>query len=118
MAHLKHIFLSVVLVVTSELLLKTGVKDIAFSKENLAGFFISAFTSPFVLLGLSLIGLSSLVWIVALSKTDLSYAYPFVSVGYIATAILSVILFNEPSSWLKWAAISVIGLGVVLLSRS
>ena len=118
MVNLKPIFLSVLLVVIAELSLKAGVKDIIFSKDNLLQFFISAITNPFVLLGLFLIGISSLIWIVTLSKTDLSYAYPFVSIGYIATAILSVLLFNEPSSVVKWIGIAVIGFGVIILSRS
>ncbi len=118
MANLKHIFLSVILVVIAELLLKTGVNSISASSKSLPHFFMSALSSPFVLIGLLLIGLSSLVWIVTLSKTNLSYAYPFISVGYIATAIFSVIFFNEPHSWLKWAGIAVISMGVVLLSRS
>ena len=118
MAQLKHIFLSVLLVVIAELSLKAGVKDLIFSKDNLLQFFISAITNPFVLFGLLLIGISSVIWIVALSRTELSYAYPFVSVGYITTAILSVLLFNEPSSVVKWIGIAVIVSGVIILSRS
>lgn len=118
MPHLKQIFLAVILVVMGELALKTGVRTLIFSKENILQFFISALTSPFVLLGLSLIAVSSLVWVVTLSKTDLSYAYPFVSISYATTAIISVIIFNESSSLLKWGSIIVICSGVFLMSRS
>ncbi len=118
MSHLKQIFLTVILVVIAELLLKTGVRTASFSKDNILQFFIAAFSNPIVILGFFLIGISSLIWITTLSKTDLSYAYPFVSAGYIATAVLSVLLLNEPHSILKWFGLSVIGIGVFLMSRS
>lgn len=118
MPHLKQIFLSVIMVVCAELLLKTGVKNLSFSISSLPQFFMSAFTNPVVLVGFCLIGMSSIIWISILSKTDLSYAYPFVSSGYVATAIISVIIFNEASSILKWTSIVVISFGVFLMSRS
>ncbi|MBS3095349.1 transporter [Candidatus Woesearchaeota archaeon] len=118
MPHLKQIFLSVILVVIAELSLKTGVKNLVFSHVNLKAFFISAFSSPFVIIGFILIALSSIIWIATLSKTDLSYAYPFVSAGYVITAILSVIIFSEHSSLLKWTSIAVISCGVFLMSKS
>jgi len=118
MAHLKQIFLSIILVVSAELMLKTGLRNIIFSSDNIMQFFFTALSSPLILLGFSLIALSSIIWIATLSKTDLSYAYPFVSAGYVLTAILSVIILGEYSSPLKWTSIAIISIGVILMSRS
>ena len=115
MPHLKQIFLSVILVVIAELSLKTGVKNLVFSHVNLKAFFISAFSSPFVIIGFILIALSSIIWIATLSKTDLSYAYPFVSIGYVFVALFSRIFLKEIISMNRWLSILLIGIGVVWL---
>jgi len=118
MAHLKQIFLAVTLLVMAELTLKYSLKGIVFSKDNIFQFFLTALTNPLTLAGFFILALSSIVWISTLSKTDLSYAYPFVSTGYVAITILSVILLNESPSITRWLGVLVIVFGIVLVSRS
>ncbi|MBS3108739.1 EamA family transporter [Candidatus Woesearchaeota archaeon] len=118
MAHLKQIFLAVLLIVIAELTLKYSLKDTTFSASNIPQFFITALTNPFTILGFSLIVLSSVIWIATLSKTDLSYAYPFVSIGYVTVTLLSIFLLKESPSALRIIGAIVISFGIILMSRS
>ena len=61
---------------------------------------------------------SILVWMVVLSKVEVSYAYPFLSVGYILSAIFGYLWFSEMISPIRILGIVVICVGVVLISRS
>ena len=54
----------------------------------------------------------------ALSRTDVSIAYPMVSIGYVLTAIAAWQLLGESLSAMRVAGIGVIILGVVMVARS
>lgn len=75
-------------------------------------------TSPFVLLGLFLYAVSTIFWLEVLSKVDLSYAYPMISIGYALVLILSWIFFNERLSFIRIFGILLICGGVFFISRS
>ena len=73
---------------------------------------------PGVLLGLLCYAVSVVVWIVALSRVDVSIAYPMLSVGYVVNALLAMWLFGEDVSLQRWVGIGVILIGVTLVARS
>ena len=52
---------------------------------NRMGFALALLTSPLVLLGLAVFGLSAIVWLFVLSKIAFSHAYPFVALGIVVT---------------------------------
>ena len=61
---------------------------------------------------------SVVVWIVALSRVEVSIAYPMLSLGYVANALLAMWLFGEAVSLQRWVGIAVILVGVALVARS
>lgn len=61
---------------------------------------------------------SILLWMAVLSKVEVSYAYPFLSIGYVLSAVAGYLWFQENISFMRIAGILVICLGVVLISRS
>lgn len=71
-----------------------------------------------IVLGLGLYGISTIIWIMALKKVELSYAYPMLSVGYIFVLIASYFFLNEPISWLRIGGVAFIIVGVSLVARS
>lgn len=73
---------------------------------------------PGIWLGLACYALSVLVWVVALSRTEVSVAYPFLSIGYVLTALLAWPMFGETLTAMRIAAIVLICAGVILLHRS
>ncbi len=54
----------------------------------------------------------------ALSRVDLSFAYPFASLSYVVMLAASWQLFNEDISLLRLMGTAVIVFGVLLISRS
>ncbi|MCK4558468.1 MAG: EamA family transporter [Calditrichia bacterium] len=75
------------------------------------------FLLPNVLLGLLLYGVSTVFWLIALSKIELSVAYPMLSMGYILLMILSYFLLNESVTLYKIIGTLLIVAGVTLISR-
>ncbi|MDR1452795.1 MAG: 4-amino-4-deoxy-L-arabinose transferase [Candidatus Margulisbacteria bacterium] len=80
--------------------------------------FARAFTNPWVFAGFAFYFLSSLFWMVVLSRVELSVAYPMLSLGYAVVLLASFFLFQEAVSPARWLGVLVIMLGVVLISRS
>jgi len=73
---------------------------------------------PFILGGLTLLLLAAPMWIVVLSRLPLSVAYPMVSLGYVISLLLGVLIFKEQISIFKIGGMFLIISGVIALSRS
>jgi len=71
-----------------------------------------------IVLGLFLYGVSTILWIMALKKVDLSYAYPMVSLGYVFVFIASYFMFNESVNGLRIGGALLIMAGIVLVAKS
>ncbi|MFA6431265.1 MAG: EamA family transporter [Candidatus Margulisiibacteriota bacterium] len=111
--------ISILLAVTGQILMKKGMMMVGtFSISQFAGKLIPMFTNPWVFSGFFCFGISSLFWLVVLSRLPLSLVYPMVSVGYVLVAFLSIIMFKEHVSVVRWIGIFVIVMGVFLISRS
>jgi multidrug transporter EmrE-like cation transporter len=105
----------------AQLLLKAGVKPlgaIAGPPETLLPALATAFTRGPVLGGLACYVLSVAVWLIALSRVDLSIAYPMLSLGYVVNAIAAWWLFGEAVGPMRFAGILLILLGVLVVARS
>jgi multidrug transporter EmrE-like cation transporter len=68
--------------------------------------------------GLVCYAISVVVWILALSRVEVSVAYPMLSVGYVVNALAAWWLFDESLSATRLAGIAVILVGVWLVARS
>ena len=75
-------------------------------------------TSPFVVIGLLIYGGGTFFWLIALSRVDLSYVYPFASLSYVLIFFASWAMFHEQISLLRVAGMLVICVGVLLIARS
>ena len=73
---------------------------------------------PALWLGLVCYGISVIVWILALSRVDVSIAYPMLSIGYVVNALAAWALFGEALTAMRLAGIGIIIVGVVVLARS
>lgn len=63
-------------------------------------------------------GISFLLWIKVLSKVELSYAYPMVSLGYVLVMIFSYFFFKENITPIRILGVAFIMIGVILVARS
>jgi len=67
--------------------------------------------------GIVLFGMSFLTWIYILTKSNLSYAFPFaVGLGYVAVIMLAVFVLKEVPNTLQIAGMVLVGIGVMLMS--
>ena len=114
------ILLSVLFVDIGQLLLKKGLNDVgSFDLSlGLVSSFVAVFNNWFVVLGVVLFVASSFFWLLALSKAQLSYAFPILSVGYIFVTFLSWLFLGEAISVLRAVGLGVIVGGVFLLSKT
>lgn len=72
--------------------------------------------SPWVALGIAVYVVEFVLWFAALSRTQLSIAFPFAALGYVGVALASRFILNERISLRRWAGIGTIVVGVVLVT--
>jgi multidrug transporter EmrE-like cation transporter len=105
----------------AQLLLKAGTNSIgtfAYSAENILPIGWKLATEPHIIGGLTCYVISVVIWIMALSRVEVSVAYPMLSFGYIVNALAAWWLFGEAVSIERMAGIAVIIFGVFLITRS
>lgn len=73
--------------------------------------------NPWVLSGLAAAFLASLAWMAAMTKFDLSHAYPFMSLAFVLVLFLSAFFFNEPLTFSKIAGMALIVGGILVGSQ-
>lgn len=115
-----QILISVFLGALGQILVKVGAVnlDLNFSPSHLVPSIISILKNLPVMSGIISYGISFLLWIKVLSKVELSYAYPMVSLGYVLIMIFSYFLFKENITPLRIVGVLFIIVGVILVARS
>jgi multidrug transporter EmrE-like cation transporter len=111
----------VLLNAAAQLLLKAGTNAVghfAFSVQNVAPIGWKLATEPHIAGGISCYVVSVIVWILALSRVEVSIAYPMLSVGYVINALAAWYLFGEAVTLTRLAGIGIIILGVFVVARS
>ena len=105
----------------AQLLLKAGTNSVGvfeFSRDNLVPVGWRLATEPHIVGGLACYVISVVVWVMALSRVEVSVAYPLLSIGYVVNAIAAWYLFGEAVTPMRLAGIGVIIVGVCLVARS
>ena len=119
--YLPLIVFGVMLNAAAQLALKQGMSKIGyfdFRLESSVRVLLAVIASPYILVGLACYAVSVVVWLLVLSRVEVSYAYPLLSIGYIVTAFAGWHFFNESIGVIRWAGIIVICLGVWLITRT
>lgn len=116
-----YLFSGVMLNAVAQLALKAATNRIGTVSLAIPGLIDTAWrvaAQPFIWLGLGCYAVSVAVWIAALSRVEVSLAYPFLSLGYVVNAFAAWYLFGESLTPQRLLAIAVIVFGVWLLTRS
>ena len=115
------ILFSVALNASAQLFLRKGMPNVSLVTNQgvleLAQGAIRVVLNPWVFSGLSCYAISIVLWMYVLSKVQVSFAYPFLSVGYVIVVGAAYLFFREPVSVMKLAGIALICAGVVLVAR-
>jgi drug/metabolite transporter (DMT)-like permease len=118
---LKSLFLIVLTVIintTGQFMVKTGVNRVGAVSLTDIHAIMRALSSVLVIGGFVVYFISALVWISILSKSDLSWAFPILSLSYVLTALLSPVLLHESFSALRLIGTLVICFGVFLVYKT
>ena len=122
MGFFQLLLISVTFNVTANILLKKGVLafgGISGQKANLLPELVKAATTPYLWIGLTLYGLSFLIWLRVLSFNDLSRAYPiFATIVFLLTTIGSIRFLNEGVSPIRILGIAIMLIGIYIVART
>jgi drug/metabolite transporter (DMT)-like permease len=80
-------------------------------------FLLRLFFDPFILSGLFVAFLAALCWMAAMTKFQLSHAYPFVGLTFVLVLFFSGLLFHEPVTWPKIFGVFLITIGIAIASQ-
>ena len=116
-----YILTSIVFGVCGQLLFKKGalyLGPIELQMRQSIAIVTRMLTSPHLLLGFACYAGGTFFWILALSKVDLSYAYPMLSIGYVLIFLFSWWLFGESVTPIRLLGTVIVCVGVYLISIS
>lgn len=97
-------------------MLQVGALDVA--TDGLIWTIIRVVFSPFVFLGLATFVISMASHLYVLSKVQLSFAYPFLSLAYVVVAVYAYFFFAEDLNAARIAGIGLIIAGTILIAQS
>lgn len=115
------ILLGVLLNAAAQIMLKSGMNQIGhfdFNMHNLVPIGFKVMGNAPIISGLAMYVFSVVVWLLVLSRVQVSYAYPMLSIGYVVNALAAYYLFDEPLSSMRVLGIFVIIAGVYLVAKS
>lgn len=110
MGFILELLIAVIFSSIGQVFWKLGMRDLGPIINYDISIILKIFTNLFVDIGLLCYAISTIFWLVALSKEDLGYVYPFVAATYVLVLIFSYYFLNE-----HFGIYRIIGTGIVLL---
>ena len=115
------ILCSVLLSSIAQIVLKTGMSNTsvlqAIQSQSAMQAFTAIATNIYVIGGLALYFASAAVWLLVLARVDVSFAYPFVGLGFVVTMLLAFFINGEVLSTTKIIGTLCIALGVAIMAQ-
>src|SRR4051794_21019491 len=115
------ILLSTACGVTGQLLLKKamlGIGVLTPTAGAVPSIVLRMATSPLVIIGLGCYVLGSFFWLIALSRAQLSFAYPFVGLSFVLIFVASWFFYGESLNAWRLAGMVSMLIGILFVSRS
>ena len=113
------IFLTILFTIYGQLIIKyeiTTLGAMPMQIELFIPYLLKAFTNLKIVSGVFSAVLAMICWFGAISRLDLSFAYPFMSLSFPAVVFLSISLFHEPFYWGKLLGTILILFGLMAIS--
>lgn len=112
------IFLALLFALSGQILMKKGMNRIGAITFAQPAKLLQIATEPLVIGGVLLMACGALVWLVILSRADLSYALPlFGGIAYLILPVISWVFLGEPMTLTRLLGILLISGGVFLVTR-
>jgi multidrug transporter EmrE-like cation transporter len=115
-----YILLTIIFTVYGQLILKYRIAMHGIMPENIFPkllFLLKLFLDPLIFSGFFSAFLASLCWMAAMTKFELSHAYPFMSLAYVLVFLFSIIFMNETFTMNKIVGLVLIILGIIISSK-
>ena len=116
-----YLLLAIFFGVVSQLIIKWQMSAFSFNDyetwQDKFALAFSMFLNPYIIISLTLTLLSGVTWMIAMTKFEISYAYPFTLLGLVLVTTFSVIFFGESVNTYKISGIVIIILGIILISK-
>jgi EamA-like transporter family. len=109
-----YLLLNIIMLVAGQVLFKIGLSKSG-GIDLLSPW--KVFAEPYILAGLFLYGLATVVWFIILSRMPLSVSYPIQSLAYVAGMIAAVLIFHEKVTLTQWLGAGLIIGGVILIAK-
>ncbi len=116
-----YIFGTIFFTVYGQIVLKWRISDFGALPDGFAGkilFLFNLLFDPWVFSGFASAFIASFFWMAAMTKFEISYAYPFMSSAFVLVFLVSVFLFQEQVTMHKVIGLVLIVSGIVITSRS
>lgn len=114
-----YIFACIGFTVVGQLLVKSGVQSLV--RPGVAdvgvGLLLKALVCPGVILGLVSALVAAAAWTVALSRCDLSFAYPFMGLAIVLVLLLTPLVFHEHVPLTRWIGVAVVCIGLWIAAK-
>lgn len=113
------ILLSILCSASAQIALKIGMNRFGeFSIDPLWAFLWKCATNPYLVMGITLHVLALFTWLYVINKVEVSFAYPFISLGFVFVLLIGYLFLGESIDGAKAAGISLIIAGIFVLSQS
>ncbi|MFD2623981.1 EamA family transporter [Salibacterium salarium] len=116
-----YIFGTIFFTVYGQMMLKWRISKFGSLPADLSEkivFLLKLLLDPLILSGFLSAFVASLFWMAAMTKFDISYAYPFMSLSFMLVFFLSILIFNEPITSYKVIGLILIVAGILVTSQS
>lgn len=115
-----YIIFTVVLTVYGQIVVKWQVMNagqLPAAPADKVHFLLRLVINPWILSSFLAAFVAAISWMVAMTKFDISYAYPFMSASFVLVLILSVLCFHEEITIFRIVGLAFIVLGIIISSR-
>lgn len=112
---------SVSLNALAQIALRKTMLTLGAMPSDFSGYFqlgLNLLTNIWFILGMGCYVLSIGLWMAVLSKVEVSLAYPFLSIGYILTAVIGYFFMQENVNMIRIIGLTFICVGIIIISRS
>lgn len=119
-AHL-YILLTLIFTVYGQLVLKWQISqsgDMPADSLDKLLFLLRQLLNPWIISGFFSAFLASLAWMATMTRLDLNYAYPFMSLAFVIVMVFSVVFLGESLTWQRVVGTAMIVGGLIVVART
>jgi drug/metabolite transporter (DMT)-like permease len=114
------IALTILFTITGQLLIKSATQQlgqIPTRVDELVPFALGVYRYWKVIAGLGCGIIASFCWLGAVSRSNISFAYPFMGLAIVLVLLLSPLFFGETVPWTRWLGVGVVCLGIWIAAQ-